>query len=159
MFTVCILPKLSHCLSVLHCTVNHASFFFFFFVHTKAKYYWLFSWNCCYGGLIFRFFFYLACFSLFCFSFNHILDSTDAYSSCSRYVVVMLFQVNGKKKEEKGGVILNKSVYNGSEARSCSVNLRPHVALIRCVCMCVCVCTCMCPRKGKEKKLRVGVFV
>ena len=36
------------------------------------------------------------------------------------------------------------SICKGSAARSCSVNRRPHVALIQCVC--TCVCTCMCPR-------------
>lgn len=77
-----------------------------------------------------------------------------------RYVVVTLFQVNGKKKEMKQkrrALFSVNSVYKWSEVQSCSVNCQPHVALFQCVC--VCVWTCMTLRWEEKKSLGVCVFV
>lgn len=73
----------------------------------------------------------------------------------------MLFQVKENEKERGE----RNSLRTGSEARSCSVNRRPHVALIRCVCA-VSVCVCVhvyVPQKGEGGggggELSVGMFV
>lgn len=144
----CILPKLSQCSSVLHCDVNHV------FCTRKAKIVLMIfcGKKSCYGCFFFSFFPILVKFGFLFFCFL-----SHTYSPDSWYIVVMLFRVNGKKKQMKQ----KRSLYSGSEAQSCSVNCRPHVALFRCVCACVCVCARVWKggMGGRAEILRVGVFV
>lgn len=108
----CVLPGLSHCSSALHCAVSFI--YIIFCIHDFHD-----------TAAIGCFFFFFLISVMFSTLMKHCNDAVSGK-----------WQKKESKQKRREG-----SLYSGTQAQSCSVNCRPHVALIQCVYMCVNVCT------------------